>query len=973
MDNDEIILTIGIPTYNRCDLLKLFLPILLNEASKFQTQVEVIVSDNCSNDDTKIIIFELMGKYQFVYYRHDENTGPIKNLLHIADNMARGRFCWIMGDDDIIVPGAIGKILSIINNNQNLSYIFVSATHLNLSDINLNQIIDQMGQGELLNFELITPLLHQLPGVSAGLESSKVMPFSELIDPDVRFDYLGFISNSVFLTELWRSVDKKNISSEAFERWQSTYPHLYVFGKAFIGEKAYYHKECLIVCGDGRRDWIDNNFWNGILPVIYLRYFDEIIDHYRVCGLSGKKLEKCRRAQAKIYGEKLIEFIEHFYVRKTKIPGGKNIGLRRCLKYMRYNEFWRSLRSSLYFHMRRPEEGRRVKSIVSWCIAKLLHVIPNNFFCGRRFSRVLYRLFPRAAYLLWIDRYDTLTEKDRHLIRDHISQLSYNPLISILMPVYNTPEQWLRKSIQSVKNQRYLNWELCIADDASSSPHVRLILEEARQSDSRIKVTLRSSNGHISAATNSALDLANGEFIALLDHDDELAEHALYHVVVALNQQPGIDLLYSDEDIIDARGQRHRHYFKPDWNPDLFLSQNMISHLGVYRTKIARSIKGFRIGFEGSQDWDFALRFIDQIESNRIHHIPHILYHWRAVAGSASITISNKNYAVSASAHALKDFWQRKAKQVNVQHIELGFFKTSIALLEPLPLVSIIILTKNRLDLLRPCLNGIINDTNYQKLEVLVVDNGSDDPEVISYLAELEAKQSILWLKYPAPFNFSAMNNWAVSQASGEVICLLNNNVKPIRPCWLQEMVSHAIRKEIGVVGAMLYYPNDTIQHAGVLLDGVAGRHLYITNKKGSIGYGYRAGLVQNLSAVTGACLVVKKAIWEEVDGMDEIHLPIAFNDVDFCLRVQEKGYRNLWTPFAELYHHESASRGLEDTPEKQARFWSEVAFLQTKWKDLIACDPAWNPNLALDGIQIKLANPPRILKPWLPRKDKNS
>lgn len=602
---------------------------------------------------------------------------------------------------------------------------------------------------------------------------------------------------------------------------------------------------------------------------------------------------------------------------------------------------------------------------------------------GRNTSELIkkaYRLFRReglsglkrkladggVSYSNWITRYDSLTGVDRALIKQHIDRLAYKPTISVLIPVYNTNERWLKRSIDSVKNQLYPYWELCIADDASTLPHIRLILEEAMKADSRIKVAFRSSNGHISAATNSAMELATGEFIALLDHDDELTEHALYHVAVALDRQPELDLIYSDEDKIDVKGRRFGHYFKPDWNPDLFLGQNLICHLGVYRTNLARSIQGFREGFEGSQDWDFASRYIDQLKPDRIYHIPHVLYHWRSIRGSTAVSIDEKTYALNASKKALEDFWRRRNVFVAVEHIAHGHFRTNFSLPEVQPTISIIIPTKNRLDLLRNCLDGIFCHTDYLKLEVLVVDNDSDDPETLSYLEDLAVNERIRLLKYPAPFNFAAINNWAVSQASGQIICLLNNDIEPISKDWLKEMVSHALRPEIGAVGAMLYYPNNKIQHAGVLLDGIAAGHLHLGYTRGTSGYANRAKLVQNLSAVTAACLVIRKTVWEEVGGMDESSFPVAFNDVDFCLRVREKGYRNLWTPFAELYHHESASRGLEDTPEKQARFRTEVACLQAKWGMQLSHDPAWNPNLGLNGTRIHLANPPRISKPWL-------
>lgn len=570
------------------------------------------------------------------------------------------------------------------------------------------------------------------------------------------------------------------------------------------------------------------------------------------------------------------------------------------------------------------------------------------------------------SYIEWINRYDTLSTDDRRAIRRHIETLQYRPTISVLMPVFNPPPDFLSRAINSVREQLYPDWELCIVDDASTAPHVRPILEAAAKDDPRIRVLIRATNGHISAATNDALYMACGEFIALLDHDDELTEHALYHVAVALNVNCELDLLYSDEDKIDVNEHRFGHYFKPDWNPDLFLSQNLICHLGVYRRAIAIAIAGFREGYEGSQDWDFALRFVEGIPSEHIFHIPRILYHWRAIPGSTAVTVGAKEYAVAAAQRALLDYWHRRGNAVTVNPIEIeaGHFITHCVLPVDIPLVSIIICTRNRKELLQQCVEGIGKCTSYSRCEIIIVDNGSDEDATLSYLAELHDSGKARVVQHSVPFNFSELNNFAARYAQGSMLCLMNNDVVPMRPGWLDEMVAHALRPEVGAVGAKLYYPNGKIQHAGIILDGVAARHLHLGYPGGASGYGNRARLAQNFSAVTAACLVISKSIWDEVGGMDEA-FAVAFNDVDFCLRVQERGYHNLWLPQAELYHYESASRGPEDTLEKQARFAAEVALLRQRWRDKIAADPAWNPNLDYNGVRIGLALPPRTVNPW--------
>ena len=598
-------------------------------------------------------------------------------------------------------------------------------------------------------------------------------------------------------------------------------------------------------------------------------------------------------------------------------------------------------------------------------LTKALHLYRREGLNGIR--RVIVDIFTSdISYAKWIKKFDTLSLVDRRLIEKHILHFSYKPLISILLPVYNTPRQYLESAIQSVRNQLYPNWELCIADDASTLPEIREVLEEFMISDPRrIKVNFRSNNGHIATATNTSLQMATGDFIALLDHDDELSVHALYHVVAALNKHPEAQLLYSDEDKIDAKGKRFSPYFKPDWNHDLLTSQNYINHLCVYRTSVARLIGGFYEGLDGAQDWDFALRFVEMIKPTEILHLPYVLYHWRSIPGSTAHAVTEKNYVIEAATKAVTDSWARKQASVSISHVSQGHLRTR-HILRDHPLVSVVILTHNKLDLLKPCLNGLFGQTRYPNMEIIVVDHNSDELNTLAYLEEVSNQGKIRLLKYSGPFNFSGINNWAVGQAQGDVICLLNNDVEPITPDWLEEMVSHSIRHEIGAVGAMLYYPNDTIQHAGIIFSNEAPHHIYTNLPRGGSGYSNRGLLVQNLSAVTAACLVVRKDIWNEVGGMDEENFPVAYNDVDFCLRVMERGYRNLWTPFAELYHYESATRGPEDTPEKKQRFAKEMAALNDRWAKLLAQDPAWNPNLIFNGYRVHLAYPPSARKPWL-------
>jgi glycosyltransferase involved in cell wall biosynthesis/peptidoglycan hydrolase CwlO-like protein len=588
--------------------------------------------------------------------------------------------------------------------------------------------------------------------------------------------------------------------------------------------------------------------------------------------------------------------------------------------------------------------------------------------------RILFSASPGAAppvidydenklndYPEWVRRYDNFSATDREKIKNRINQLPYTPLISVVMPVYNPPLEMLKDAIKSVKDQLYLNWELCIADDASTDRAVRELLKDCAAGDSRIKLVFREKNGHISAASNSALGLATGDYIALFDNDDLLPEHALFYIAQTIVDHPDAGLIYSDEDKIDATGTRYNPYFKSDWNPDLFLSHNMICHLGVYRADLVRELGGFREGYEGAQDYDLALRCTELLAPEQILHIPKVLYHWRSHPGSTAKAGSEKKYALSAGERALNDHFARISISAKSEMLDFGMYRAHYILPNPSPLVSLIIPTRNGLSLVKQCINSIVHKTTYKNYEIIIVDNNSDDPETLAYLAEVASDSRIHVLRDERPFNFSALNNSAVSHARGTYLGLINNDIEVISPQWLDEMMSLAAQPGVGAVGARLWYPNDTLQHGGVIsgIGGVAG-HSHKHLPRGNRGYFSRAQLIQTMSVVTAACLVIKKSIYREVAGLDEINLKIAFNDVDFCLRVREAGYRNIWTPYAELYHHESATRGFEDTPEKQARFRDEVIFMQKRWGDNLQNDPAYNPNLTLEREDFSLAWPPR-------------
>ena len=538
---------------------------------------------------------------------------------------------------------------------------------------------------------------------------------------------------------------------------------------------------------------------------------------------------------------------------------------------------------------------------------------------------------------------------DLRRMRDVLPVLALRPTFSVLMPAYETPERYLRAAIDSVLAQAYPDWELIVADDASPSPHVRRVLDEYAAADLRIKPFFRERNGHIAASSNTALEHATGEFVALLDHDDELTADALFESALAVNRRPDVDVIYSDEDKIDEHGRRSDPYFKPDWSPESLLARNYVSHLGVYRRALVEAAGGFRVGFEGSQDYDLILRVSER--TDRIEHIPRVLYHWRIHPHSAASAPDQKPYATDAAMRALRDALVRRGDEGEVTLAAglPGAYTIRYAL-HAAGRVSIVVPTRDHGEDVDRCLTSIFERSTYRDFEVVLLDNGSSDRDSLrTFAAWLEREPSRMRLvPFDVPFNFSRVNNHAARHATGTYLLFLNNDTEVVTSDWLEAMVEQAQRPPIGAVGAKLLYPDGTVQHGGVILGigGVAGHaHKYMDAQQP--GYFSMLQTVNNFSAVTGACMMVRRDVFDEVGGFDE-ELAIAFNDIDFCLRVRAAGYRNLYVPHAVLYHYESKSRGAEDTPEKIARFHAEAGVMRRRWRTDTLPDPYYNPNLTL-------------------------
>lgn len=544
----------------------------------------------------------------------------------------------------------------------------------------------------------------------------------------------------------------------------------------------------------------------------------------------------------------------------------------------------------------------------------------------------------------------TVSESEAVLIRSAMTSWQKTPFISVVLPVNNPVADQLRNAIKSVEAQIYRNWELCIAADCSINSEVRAILDEAVARNHRIRTVFLSQATLDHKTANAALQLASGPFIALLAQSDLLPIHALYHVAAELVQNPDVDLIYSDEDEVGNDGSLDNPHFKPGWNEELFLAQGYLNHFGVFRTSLLRKIGGFRGGFAGSEVFDLVLRFVDQIDQDRISHIPRILYHKRMENIGGPVADKFLQQVVDARQRAVRTYLASRYPKLSAEVISGPYSSNRIIrrLPEPTPHVSVIIPTRDRVHYLRKCISSLFEKTAYPNFDVVVVDNGSVETETRTYLDEVSETQPITVLRYEGEFNYSAINNFAAQQSKGAVLALLNNDIEVISSDWLREMVSYAVQPHIGAVGARLLYANGTIQHAGIIL-GVGGTasHAFLGYPGDDQGYRCRLQLPQFVSAVTGACLVIEKAKYFEVAGLDETQFKVAYNDVDFCLKLAAKGLSNVYTPYATLYHHESVSRGADVSSKKEARLRCETRNLQSRWGAKIRNDRYYSVNFS--------------------------
>ncbi len=539
--------------------------------------------------------------------------------------------------------------------------------------------------------------------------------------------------------------------------------------------------------------------------------------------------------------------------------------------------------------------------------------------------------------------------KDADLKLQMKKKFAISPKISVIVPMYKTKEKFFKDLVNCMINQTYSNWELCLAD---GSPEQNENLKKYYEKDNRIKYKYLNENLGIAGNTNAAIDMATGEYIALLDHDDILSDYALFEVVNCINKFPNAEFIYSDEDKIDENDNRYDAYFKPDFAPDTLRCQNYICHFSIFKKELMDKLEGFKADYDGAQDYDIFLRMSEVTKPENIKHIPKILYHWRVHSESTAKLNSNaKNYAFEAGKKAIEDHLKRVGLEGEVTPgcIE-GIYRVDYKV-KGTPKVSIVIPNKDGKDILEVCINSVLEKTTYSNYEIVVVENNSETKEIFEYYKEIEKNDKIQVVKYPNKgFNYSAIINFGVKNSNGDYIIQLNNDTELITPNWLEIMLGFIQREDVGALGVKLYYPDETIQHSGIIVGvgGIAGNRFKSIPKDGH-GYFAKESMIENLSAVTGACLMTSKSVYEEVGWMDE-NLAVAFNDVDFCLKIREKGYLVVYNPFVEFWHYESKSRGQENTPAKIKRFQGEMSTFEKRWGDILdEGDPYYNVNLSLD------------------------
>jgi O-antigen biosynthesis protein len=587
-------------------------------------------------------------------------------------------------------------------------------------------------------------------------------------------------------------------------------------------------------------------------------------------------------------------------------------------------------------------------------------------------TRAAQRVVPRAQseaadkqYAEWVRRYDSPAAEDRGAIERLLSELSPLPSISVIIAAHGGFPDAVLDTLGDLTAQIYRPTRICLLGNIMP-PHIRRKLSDLAVSDRRINTVELPASGDLAQYLTQELEASESDFITILDPGDRIPPHAFAHFAMEAKQTPGVGILYADEDIVTVDCTREQPRFKPNWNVDLFFSENYLGRPYLIRTETARRLGGFRSGFGRAVEYDLLVRIVETMLPAQIKHIPFVLCHRRSPNYSDVVADMQRAELEVAVLH---EHFYRTNSNATASVLPDGRRHVAWQIPDPAPLVSLVVPTRDRVELLRTCIEGFRNETDYPNLEIIIADNDSREPETKAYFLSLADDPRVRIVPCPGPFNFAGLNNTCAAVARGKLIGFMNNDLKVIEPGWLREMVGHGIRPDVGAVGALLFYGNSTVQHAGIVL-GIGGvaSHIHKGLAAGNRGYFGRVGATQNVAAVTAACLLTRLDLYRSIGGMDQNSLAIAYNDVDLCMRIRRKGYRVVFTPFARLYHLESASRGSDQDPTRRSRLDREKGVMRERWGDDLVTDPYYSPNLSLQAVDCRLAFPPRLIQPWKTR-----
>ncbi len=931
MNSNKVLVSIIVRTKDRPNLLKIALSSI--SAQTYRPIEVVLVNDGGCDLDIEEIK-NILGDVSLNYIKLEKNMGRAR-AGNVGIENSNGEFIGFLDDDDEYLPEHLTTLVSVASQ---CDYLIVYSDALKVKKrFNISPISIEEYESEIFSSYDFSYI---------DLITENYIPLTTLLfKRNVLLEAGGF-DNDFELYEDWdlllRTCEKYPpyhipVVTVKYVFWNNVFQ----ISQSKSERHKYYYK----IFSKHREKF------NADL-ILYLKKKRDIIEHELRNTLNiYKGLEKDFKEHVTLYEEKIHEYEEKIHEYKTELARAE-IRIQELIQKIEYQK---AVNKNLEEKVALAEkEIHLMMNTIGWRILTKLRIIRDKIIPSGSSGRKLYEKilsplkykgilsangFTDNDYTRWLSK----NEPSKEVLETQQSEslnFKFRPKISIIVPVFNTDKNMLISMLESVESQTYNNWELCIADGNSSNPHVKEILLSYSRKDSRIKVSFLNQNYNIAGNSAKALELATGEFVAFLDHDDELSPFALYEVVKVLNKFNDIDIIYSDEDKISPTGKRCQPFFKPGWSPDMLMSVNYVCHFLVIRKTLLDKVGGIREGYDGAQDYDLVLRCL--FETPKIVHIPKILYHWRMHPESTAQNIYIKNYAHEAGLKALKDYLLRKGIEGDV---EKGGGVTNYRIIYKLkyyPKISIIIPFRDKYKLLKKCVESIINKSSYKNYELILISNNSTEKSMFDYLKKLEKNSLIKIIEYNEPFNYSKVNNYAVKHSNGEVLLFLNNDTEVISEDWLESMVEHVMRKEIGAVGCKLLYPDNTIQHAGVIigLTGFAG-HVFNGLPENAYTYFGSTNFVRNYLAVTGACMMIRREVFDEIEGFDE-RFTLCGSDVEICLRLIEKGYRILYTPFAKLYHHEAKTRG-NKIPALDFKL-SSVAYE----KYLSRGDPYYNPNLTL-------------------------